>query len=65
LGTVTISRHVSITLVTPVRLYIRSHGTRLPLHRSSRNFIFEIFSKLCQENSSFKRYFTWRYCTFM
>ena len=32
---------------------VRSHGTRLPPDRFSWNLIFEDFSKICRENSSF------------
>jgi len=51
-----------------VCLSVRPHGTtRLSLEGFSLNFIFEDFTKICKENSSFikigqeqQRYFTWR-----
>ena len=45
---------VTISFVMSVRLSVRQHGTtRLPLDGFLLNLIFEDFSKICRENSSF------------
>ena len=47
-------RKATISFVMSVRTFVRQHGTiRLPLGGFSLNLIFEDFSKICRENSSF------------
>ena len=47
-------RKATITFAMCVCLSVCPHGTAgLPLDGLSRNFIFECFSKICQQNSSF------------
>jgi len=47
-------RKETISFVKSVRPYVLSHGTtRLPLHGVLWNLIFDDFSKICGENSSF------------
>jgi hypothetical protein len=47
------SDYVCLSVCSSVRPPIRRHGrTQLLLDEFSRNFIFEYFSKICQENSN-------------
>jgi hypothetical protein len=44
---------ISFAMCLSVRPSVRPHGNRLPLNGFSRNFIFQHFSKICLEDSSF------------